>query len=139
MLAGHRVPSFRYIKQGDALADLIAIELTPSAFVPGAFFAKTRLINCANEIATPTAGQSLVGYGFPHLQETWPSSTPYRVGGTFVHAAAGPMYEATMELQVGHSGGPVLTDTGKLVGMMIGHTNGKARIVPASSICTLVN
>lgn len=76
-------------------------------------------------------GDRLTVYGYPDHGDAWPYSPARIDSGPIIRMnPLGPMLEARIDPRQGFSGGPVFTDDGLCVGMMIGSTDGVGRIVP---------
>ncbi|WP_448205316.1 hypothetical protein [Azospirillum sp. sgz302134] len=118
------------------MADVIVFRHDKLPTLDQSFLDNVDIIDCTGRQKDPKPGEAIVGYGFPHKHETWPYATPDCAMGTF-ERKNGLMYEANLDVLEGHSGGPVFTDSGKFVGMMIGTTGPYARIVPAAFIRNL--
>lgn len=130
-----RVPAFKFFQDRftGTMSDVIVFPQAQMQELDPSFIESVQIIDCTKPPADPKPDEPICGYGFPDKHEIWPYAPPDCVEGTFKHRNV-LMYEADLDLKVGHSGGPVFTQSGQFVGMMIGTTGPYARIVPADYI-----
>lgn len=125
-----RVPTFHHLMvEGDKhIADAIAFDLAGPAISDPALFHGYSV--CAPETFKLEVGQTVFGYGFPGLRDDrWPYAPPDLVEGTFV-GVVGAAVHCALPVRSGHSGGPLFTADGNLIGMIMGDNDGEAVIIP---------
>lgn len=137
-VAGMRVPLFRFLPNTKgSMADMLALYV-PRSMLEATGFDPTSFISFRERMEKPQALGEIIGYGFPRKGETWPYYPPDETKGSLTDTS-GIMYQGDLETRVGHSGGPVFTQDGAFVGMMIGSTNEVAQIVPDILLNAFVN
>lgn len=103
-----------------SMADLIALKAPQHASVLHALAEVFDEVNLDDEVL-PEAGAPLIGFGYPDLggDAKWPYEDASTAMGEFLRAEGG-LVRAKMPLDDGFSGGPVFSEDGAFVGMMIG-------------------
>jgi hypothetical protein len=130
-----RQPLFRHVPHGDRLGDVMAIRLNDEIQSIG-HFTSDQFVQLSGDRPSHN-GRAIVGYGYPDKGGMWPYSPADEIRGRII-ADQNLMYLADLDVIDGHSGGPVFTDDGTFVGMMIGR-NGHAKIVSDRTITDVIN
>jgi len=119
-------PMFAFINTGEIVADMICLR-SPAVLALAKHY---EVLQFAEDTTTP--GLPIVCEGYPHRQETWPSSEPSRIAGTAKRIAHDGhiLLSTDMIAEEGFSGGPVTDQAGNLRGMLIGSDHDGTRIVP---------
>lgn len=135
-------PLFAYLEgTGGQLADMMGFLGPTYDGVITALQAQYEVVDLENPTAWSLAtGQQLTCLGYPLLgaDAKWPYLPASSRTGPFRGVREGPMFEADIETGEGFSGGPVSkADDGILVGMLIGNSDGLARVVPGGLLATL--
>lgn len=136
--SGVRIPNFHYLEVvgGTHIADAIAFDINGPAFPTPTLFEGHR-------VSPPTTfqfapGDAVYGYGYPGLREDrWPYSPPDMIEGRIL-GAVGAAIHCALPSQAGHSGGPVFTADGDLIGMVLGHNDGEAVVIPRPMLTGIV-
>lgn len=83
-----------------------------------------------------TLGDGLHCFGYPDRggATKWPYSPASTASGPILGVAEGPMIEADCNTVKGFSGGPVFDDRATFVGMLVGDTDGRSRIIPGHAL-----
>ncbi|TDC35540.1 trypsin-like peptidase domain-containing protein [Kribbella albertanoniae] len=139
---GRREPAFAFIEgEGRRLADMMGFVGPQFASVTVKLMERYEVADLGDVVGSNGGGGlELVCHGYPDLGggAKWPYAPPSVVNGQFTGInQSGPMIEADMATEKGFSGGPVLMEDGSLAGMLIGDTDGKARIVPRQVLALL--
>lgn len=122
---GAPVPKFGFsytTPAGARLHDLIHIDLTRLA-TEDQILLRSRYQVFETAVGIPGTGAGVTCFGYPDVGEYWPASEPSSVCGT-VLATEGPGILMDMDSATGYSGGPVLDNDNRLVGMKIGFKSG---------------
>lgn len=134
--AGLRTPLFRFRRASDEprkLADMMAFRgpaYTEVLKVLRARYEPVQLVTSGDW--SITVGDSLHCFGYPDRGGTtnWPYSPASTASGPFLGLAeGGMMLEASCNATKGFSGGPVFDDQAVFVGMVIGDTDDRSRII----------
>lgn len=130
---GERSPMFHYLKTGNThIVDAIALELDATAQLNRCFFEGFHV--SGPETFQLDVGQPVIGYGYPGLRHgRWPYHPPDLTQGSFAGMDAAAIH-CNIPIQLGHSGGPLFTEEGYLVGMMIGGFGNAAVIIPRPTL-----
>jgi hypothetical protein len=137
-----RAPLFSYVEDAaGSMADMMALYgLNHMATISG-LRSHFEVVPLIPPSVTLTAGDVLTCYGYPNVADepTWPYVPARSAKGNFLRVgdAAGNMIEASVPTEEGFSGGPVFTEAGVFVGMLIGETSGVARIVSGKALAFL--
>ncbi len=136
-VAETRIPTFKHIlADGGRVADIMALPLAPHFVLPRGTFENRYIVDLLQPVTATRGPGKIIGFGYPDRGGTWPYNPADEIHGEFLHLNQS-MYEGKLQTCVGHSGGPVFDHTEQFVGMMIGETNGLARIVPDFVISAL--
>lgn len=135
---GGRKPRF-YFAEGNtpgSLADLLVLDLDD---IPEcAAFMQARSVQGDLPVREPAPGEPITVSGFPGLKDDrWPYAPPSTATGPYV-GVIDTLYAARIPVEVGHSGGPVTTQAGDVIGMLIGSTDDTSRIVPIQFIVQFI-
>lgn len=130
-------PAFQPLKSAEgAMVDILALPVNPSAIA--GILAGVKIFDIISDIFDPKVGDSVASHGFPHINKTWPYEKANAIIGTYIRRVANGAHEAKMGLIDGHSGGPVTSTDGKLLGIGIGQEGEFDRILPIDIIALLV-
>ena len=133
---GPRRPTFQPLRvAGGVMADLVALPV-PNAL--SGTLTGVRVFDLAADSHSPSAGEEVVSYGFPFSGKPWPDAEPNKMVGPYLSRRQTGAHEAKIGMQKGHSGGPVLSKSGKLIGMGIGQQGDVDRIIAVDVIQLLV-
>lgn len=91
------------------------------------------VFDLAEPHVAPGSGSAIASYGHPHLGDMWPGPL-HEIQGAYYRRLADGAHEAHIGMIKGHSGGPVLTSRGELIGMGIGQNEDVDRIIPLDII-----
>ncbi|XNY05229.1 trypsin-like peptidase domain-containing protein (plasmid) [Sinorhizobium meliloti] len=114
------------------MIDLVALSAGP---VPSNVLDNITIYDLSAPHAAPASGEIIESFGFPHIEEVWPPQNPSVMQGRYLRRLATGAHEAEIGMIPGHSGGPVMTMAGQLIGMGIGQSDAYVdRIIPLDVI-----
>lgn len=123
-----REPLFLHVRGDGIIADIMALPLDASAQRELRDFRAFEV----QDIAGVSDGDVIEAFGYP-LTAPWPAEAVARIGAKVV-AYDHMLIRFRPNAEKGFSGGPVLNDAGKLVGILIGHDDGLGAAVSAQWI-----
>jgi Trypsin-like peptidase domain len=131
-------PLFRFVcAEHQKIADMMLLTEYQHADQIKQLTGSFSVIDFVEKQILPKPHEALTCYGFPDVKKQWPYASPIKSRGAFCSVEDGPMFTATVPTQNGMSGGPVFDDSDRFVGMMIGNTDGFARIIPMCALALL--
>lgn len=127
---GVRAPAFSYAVRNEAtgwLHDMLGFFGPEHEGAITALQEVFEVIDLETETPEPTKGTVLTAVGYPDRggATKWPYGSPRRISGPVERIADDGLVEAAFTPSDGLLGGPVFTDNGDFVGMVVG-TNGRA-------------
>lgn len=132
---GSRVPVFGYAKYpapSEGMADVIWLKLAGPFAEALPVLTYSYVVHSVDPCVEVDG--ILTAYGYPASAVPWPRIPADTCAGAAAERT-GLMLLANLRSEVGYSGGPVLTESGALAGMLIGSNDaGAAQIVPADTL-----
>lgn len=125
---GSGAPRFRCAADGTGMADFMAFPVYSHIFAPGGIMAHYTVFDLNGTHPAPGLAVRMAGY--PNTNKVWPCSPPEELSALIIGYNDG-LVEVDTQASNGFSGGPAFTDDG-LVGMTIGSTDGRGRLVRAA-------
>lgn len=130
---GIRGPVFGRVNTAEGtMVDVFTLSVVEAALEGP--LAGVRVFDLNDDAATPKEGDTVISYGYPLNGKTWPYAQPKSLEGIYHHKLSDGAHEVEIGMVPGHSGGPVLTKNGKLVGMGIGQQDVLDRVIPIDVI-----
>jgi hypothetical protein len=130
---GFRGPVFERVNSKEGvMVDLFTLNVVEAALAGP--LGGVRVFDLSADAAKPKAGDRVISYGYPSVGETWPYAQPEMMEGIYHHKLADGAHEVEIGMVPGYSGGPVLDNDGKLLGMGIGQQEVLDRVIPLDVI-----